>query len=129
MCKVQISVGKTRDKKRTAKNLFGPAENMLLVLKVYITILHLAYRLSMYKLTVLGIAVETTTHRYLILIRSEENGQLFLCYEVLGSHGEQYKITALGDGKISANISDRYFTSSFKKIYLQVISIKTLTPT
>jgi len=123
MCKVQIGVGKNRDKKRTAKNLFGPAENMLLVLKVYFIILHLAYQRSMHKLAVLGVAAETTstTHRYLILIRSEENGQLFLCYEVLSSHGELYKITALGDEKISVNISDRHFASSFKKIYLQVI--------
>jgi hypothetical protein len=67
MYKVQISVGKNRDKKRTAKNLFGPAENMLLLLKVYFTILHLPYQLSMYKLAVLGVAAVTTstTHRLL----------------------------------------------------------------
>jgi hypothetical protein len=61
MCKVQISVGKTEIKKRAAKNLFGPTENMQLVLKVYITILHQAYQLSMYKRTVLMVVVKTTS--------------------------------------------------------------------
>jgi hypothetical protein len=58
---LRASLGKNRNKKRTAKNLFGPAGNTLLVLKVYITILHLVYQLSMYKLTVLRVAVETTS--------------------------------------------------------------------
>jgi len=59
MCKVQISVGKNRDKKEDGQK-FGPTENMQLVLKVYITILHQAYQLSVCKLTFLRVVAETT---------------------------------------------------------------------
>jgi len=122
MCKVQISAGKNRDKKSTAKNLFGPADNILLVLKVYFTILHLTYQLSMYKLAFVGVAAETTstTHCYLTIIHWEENCQLFLCYEVLNSHGEQY--TALGDEKIMSTFRTDILPPASKKFTFKLLA-------
>jgi hypothetical protein len=70
MCKVQISVGKNQNKNDDSQKFVWTDRKHAVVLKVYITILHQAYQLSVYKLTVLRVIVETTSTTPLTYLNS-----------------------------------------------------------